>query len=146
MSIRVRLRSLLSFSLVIACVVVITILQRPEKAQGEIQANSDGSIRLLAKGLDQAIVHNAVRSIEKGRETFRFDTFGDEAFWGDTLNLDATIAGAANGGIGPGLSPRQALDSVSRWTSTHFRRPSRTSCAPAPSISMIPRSPSRSCS
>jgi hypothetical protein len=60
--------------------------------------------------LDQAIVQNAVQSIEKGRETFRFDTFGDEAFWGDTLNLDATIAGAANGGIGPGLSPRTALN------------------------------------
>jgi hypothetical protein len=43
-------------------------------------------------------------------KTFRFDTFGDESFWGDTLNLDATIAGAANGGIGPGLSPRKALE------------------------------------
>jgi mono/diheme cytochrome c family protein len=47
--------------------------------------------------------------MEKGQEDFRFETFGDEAFWGDTLNLDAAIAGAANGGIGPGLSPNQAL-------------------------------------
>ena len=47
--------------------------------------------------------------LAEGRQTFRFDTFGDEAFWGDLLNLDAAIAGKANGGVGPGLSPRQAL-------------------------------------
>jgi hypothetical protein len=47
--------------------------------------------------------------LAQGRQTFRFDTFGDEAFWGDLLNLDAAIAGKANGGVGPGLSPKQAL-------------------------------------
>src|SRR5919107_1674967 len=47
--------------------------------------------------------------LAQGRRTFRFDTFGDEAFWGDLLNLDAAIAGKANGGVGPGLSPKQAL-------------------------------------
>src|SRR5690606_8547953 len=39
----------------------------------------------------------------------RFDTFGSEIFWGDTLQLHRTIAGEANGGIGPGLSPATAL-------------------------------------
>jgi hypothetical protein len=52
---------------------------------------------------------NSARMIVHGRQTFRFDTFGDETFWGDTLGLHRTIAGAANGGIGPGLSPNQAL-------------------------------------
>jgi len=47
--------------------------------------------------------------ISQGQSTFRFDTFGDEAFWGDTLHLNQAIAGAANGGVGPGLSPKQAL-------------------------------------
>jgi hypothetical protein len=47
--------------------------------------------------------------LAEGRQTFRFDTFGDEAYWGDTLDLDAAIAGKANGGVGPGLSPRKAL-------------------------------------
>jgi hypothetical protein len=46
---------------------------------------------------------------EAGRQTFRFDTFGDEAFWGDTLGLHRVIAGAPNGGTGPGLSPKAAL-------------------------------------
>lgn len=47
--------------------------------------------------------------LREGRQTFRFDTFGDEAFWGDTLQLHQAIAGAAHGGVGPGVSPRTAL-------------------------------------
>ncbi|HTF88656.1 MAG TPA: hypothetical protein VK843_09620 [Planctomycetota bacterium] len=47
--------------------------------------------------------------IKDGRKTFRNDTFGDEAFWGQTLQLHKAVAGVANGGVGPGLSPAQAL-------------------------------------
>jgi mono/diheme cytochrome c family protein len=46
---------------------------------------------------------------EQGRRTFRFDTFGDEAFWGDTLGLHKAIEGAKLGGVGPGVSPKTAL-------------------------------------
>jgi hypothetical protein len=52
---------------------------------------------------------NASRLLEQGRAAFRFDTFGSEAWWGDTLRLHEAIAGAANGGVGAGLSPRAAL-------------------------------------
>jgi hypothetical protein len=58
---------------------------------------------------DKAIEQHAKRSLTAGRQTFRFDTFGDEAFWGDTLHLHQAIEGAALGGVGPGLSPRAAL-------------------------------------
>lgn len=44
-----------------------------------------------------------------GRETFRFETFGDEAFWGDALGLHRAIEGQALGGVGAGLTPAQAL-------------------------------------
>jgi hypothetical protein len=47
--------------------------------------------------------------IQEGRKAFRDDTFGDEAFWGGQLRLHQAIAGAANGGVGPGLSPEAAL-------------------------------------
>ena len=30
---------------------------------------------------DRTILENAQRSLAEGRETFRFDTFGDEDFW-----------------------------------------------------------------
>jgi hypothetical protein len=52
---------------------------------------------------------NARRLIEEGKRTFRFDTFGSEAFWGDTLQLHKAIEGAQFGGVGPGVSPRTAL-------------------------------------
>ncbi|MEW7291640.1 hypothetical protein [Aquimarina sp. 2304DJ70-9] len=47
--------------------------------------------------------------VEEGKETFRFDTFGDEAFWSGTLQLDKAVLGEANGGFGSGLSPNAAL-------------------------------------
>lgn len=55
------------------------------------------------------IADNAQQLIEEGRQTFRFDTFGDEVFWGDTLKLHQAIAGEANGGVGGGLTPNAAL-------------------------------------
>lgn len=52
---------------------------------------------------------NATTKVDNGRQTFRFDTFGDEAFWGDTLKLHQAIEGASHGGVGPGVSPATAL-------------------------------------
>ena len=42
---------------------------------------------------DAAIDRHANRMLEEGRQIFRFDTFGDEAFWGDTLKLHQAIEG-----------------------------------------------------
>lgn len=58
---------------------------------------------------DSQISNNAQQMMEQGREIFRFDTFGDEAFWGDTLHLHQAIAGETLGGVGPGVSPTTAL-------------------------------------
>ena len=61
------------------------------------------------EGNDAAIRDHAAKLVREGREIFRSDTFGSEAFWGGALRLHEAIAGAANGGVGPGLSPRAAL-------------------------------------
>jgi hypothetical protein len=53
--------------------------------------------------------HNAVQLVKQGRQIFRFDTFGDQAFWGDTLKLHQAIEGSGLGGVGPGVSPTVAL-------------------------------------
>jgi hypothetical protein len=47
--------------------------------------------------------------MRQGKQTFRFDTFNDQKFWGGTLGLHKTIEGAQHGGIGSGLSPKEAL-------------------------------------
>jgi len=57
----------------------------------------------------QPVQAQATQLAEQGRQIFRFDTFGDEKFWGDSLKLHRAVAGAANGGVGPGLSPKAAL-------------------------------------
>lgn len=52
---------------------------------------------------------NTERTMEQGRRIFRFDTFGDESFWGDTLGLHKAVEGAKLGGVGRGVSPATAL-------------------------------------
>lgn len=47
--------------------------------------------------------------VMQGKEIFRYDTFGDEEFWSGLLHIDKAIAGADNGGFGPGVSPATAL-------------------------------------
>src|SRR5512138_2258235 len=71
-----------------------------------ISYSSPGTMR--ASRQNSAIL-NAVQKIENGEQVFRFDTFGDEAFWGDTLKLHQAIEGANLGGVGPGVSPKTAL-------------------------------------
>lgn len=77
-----------------------------------------GSLTLLALSPERPaparqpvdpIQESAKRMIEEGRKTFRYDTFGSEAFWGDALQLHKALAGEKNGGVGPGVSPKTAL-------------------------------------
>lgn len=60
-------------------------------------------------GVPDPSVANATTLVEEGQRIFRFDTFGDEAFWGGQLRLHEAIAGENNGGVGPGLTPTDAL-------------------------------------
>jgi cytochrome c peroxidase len=58
---------------------------------------------------DRAINANTTKLLENGRQIFRFDTFGDQVFWGDTIKLHQAIEGSKFGGVGPGVSPATAL-------------------------------------
>lgn len=49
------------------------------------------------------------RLIAEGKQTFRYDTFGDESFWGDALQLHNAIQGSAHSGVGDGVNPKTAL-------------------------------------
>ena len=56
-----------------------------------------------------AAAPSQARLLARGRRIFRFDTFGDQTFWGGALQLQRAIEGKKNGGVGPGLSPKAAL-------------------------------------
>jgi hypothetical protein len=62
-----------------------------------------------AKPARSAATSPAARLLARGRRIFRYDTFGDQAFWGGALQLHRAIAGQATGGVGPGVSPKTAL-------------------------------------
>jgi hypothetical protein len=76
---------------------------------GFAQASKVRELVIPAADYESQIRHHDVRKFEEGRKTFRFDTFGDEAFWGDELKLHEAIEGAKLGGVGPGVSPKTAL-------------------------------------
>jgi hypothetical protein len=57
----------------------------------------------------QASAKQSPDLIAEGKQIFRYDTFGDEDFWGDQLMLHQAIQGEQFGGVGPGVSPVTAL-------------------------------------
>jgi hypothetical protein len=98
-----RIRRLAAAALVVAALVLVTLFEVPRGAEAR-DTRPEGSATS-----DRIQSASARRMIDEGRRTFRFDTFGDEAFWGDTLKLHQALAGAKLGGVGPGVSPRTAL-------------------------------------
>ena len=73
---------------------------------GALIASAANNVR---QDFDTEAAPKAQMMLEEGKKTFRYDTFGSEAFWGDTLQLHKAIAGEKNGGVGPGVSPTTAL-------------------------------------
>jgi len=100
------------FFIVVAAVAGVIGIVGMSGASGPAFQSDQGSQAATSRvpdGFDGVIHRNAERMIEAGRRIFRFDTFGDEAFWGGTLKLDQAIEGARLGGVGPGVSPATAL-------------------------------------
>src|SRR4051812_9971755 len=73
-----------------------------------VQANRPVS-QPVVLGFDKQVEQNRTEMFNEGKQIFRFDTFGDEAFWGGSLRLHQAISGEKNGGVGPGVSPKTAL-------------------------------------
>jgi hypothetical protein len=61
------------------------------------------------KSFDDRVDDNSTAMHKEGKRIFRYDTFGSEEFWGGKLRLHAAILGDKLGGVGPGVSARQAL-------------------------------------
>jgi hypothetical protein len=76
-----------------------------------VNAQKDAALEAKSKtqSFEDRSRTKALELVREGRKTFRFDTFGDEEFWGGKLQLHRAIEGARLGGVGPGISPRLAL-------------------------------------
>jgi hypothetical protein len=88
-----------SLLIVSACFLLVTLLISTRRPMSVIAENTK----------QNPVVENATQKVLSGEQIFRFDTFGDQTFWGDTLKLHKAIEGAKLGGVGPGVSPKAAL-------------------------------------
>ena len=81
------------------------------KTLGLPDKTTPGASKSVVKSFDGEIDGNAQTLMAQGRDTFRYDTFGDEQFWGDTIHLHRAIGGEKHAvdGVGAGITPKQAL-------------------------------------
>jgi hypothetical protein len=86
----------ISLTVALAAIVVVLSLYAEQKHKQSLTA------------ADAAISEHGESLVEQGRQIFRYDTFGDQNYWG-VLGLHQAIEGASLGGIGPGVSPATAL-------------------------------------
>src|SRR5579864_3036677 len=96
------MKKTLVFLFVAASVVACLVFESSRNSVAQTQ-------KAQLSGFDEAINKHAQQMMENGRQIFRYDTFGSEAFWGDALQLHKALAGAKNGGVGGGVSPKTAL-------------------------------------
>ena len=94
---------------IIAVLVAATIAVVYSVDHSRAQRSDDLSRDQRAQGFDRQISDNAKKMMDEGKQIFRYDTFGDEAYWTGKLKLHQAIEGTKFGGVGPGVSPKQAL-------------------------------------
>lgn len=87
------------------CLMSLQLMQCSTKENAREKQDESGN----PDAWNSSINDNANDLMVKGKAVFRFETFGDEAFWTDKLQLHRAIADSAHGGIGAGLSPKDAL-------------------------------------
>jgi hypothetical protein len=100
------MKNLICTGLCAAIVAAALIQCGPPKEKTRERADQSGKVRTW----NDDISDNANDMLEKGKAVFRYETFGDEAFWTDKLQLHKAIAHKDAGGNGEGLTPKAALD------------------------------------
>ncbi|HEX5759966.1 MAG TPA: hypothetical protein VF121_12310 [Thermoanaerobaculia bacterium] len=94
----------LLFTVVLALLWGCLGLPRDVRTNPAVEAEQD------RVGYDVRVKNYADELFEEGREVFRYDSFGSEDFWGGKLRLHEAILGETEGGVGPGVTPKQALE------------------------------------
>jgi len=77
--------SILGVSVIAFALLAVAAESGQDEEHGARLSKNDRQINAHARGM-----------VEQGRDIFRFDTFGDEAFWTDTLRMHEVIAAAVD--------------------------------------------------
>ncbi len=104
---RCLLRNVARNGLIVAALLVAGCLEYPPSVNTNPAVKSQQWPRIA---YNTKAGWNSRSLFSSGKDIFRFDTFGSEHFWGDRLRLHQAIMGEKLGGVGAGLTPRQALE------------------------------------
>jgi hypothetical protein len=96
-----RAKSSLSFHMVIAGLAMVMLL---------CSFGDSATAQTTGKAFSDVADRYAAQLLKEGKQIFRYDTFGSEDFWGGQLKLHQAIQGEKSGGVGPGVSPKKALE------------------------------------
>ncbi|HTD82517.1 MAG TPA: hypothetical protein VK648_01870 [Gemmatimonadaceae bacterium] len=100
-----RIASILTIVLLLAIVYACTTT-KPTGVETDPAVRAQ---RAPEKSFDDRVDDNAKEMLKEGKRIFRYDSFGSEEFWGGSLGLHEAILGEKLGGVGPGVTARQAL-------------------------------------
>jgi len=100
-----RIASILTIVLLLAIVYACTTT-KPTGVETDPAVRAQ---RAPEKSFDDRVDDNAKEMLKEGKRIFRYDSFGSEEFWGGSLRLHEAILGEKLGGVGPGVTARQAL-------------------------------------
>jgi hypothetical protein len=93
----------------VAAVAIVLVGSQSASATQAGDAPSSWFWKQEGDDFDRDVGRHSAKLMKDGKKAFRYDTFGDDEFWGGTLRLHEAVAGEANGGVGPGVSPATAL-------------------------------------
>ena len=99
----------MSYSKWAAVLVAVTVLGYGCRAISTRGTPQNPAVRRYESDFGDEINAYSDSMIDRGRQIFRRETFGSEAFWGGQLRLHEAISGERHHGVGPGLTARQAL-------------------------------------
>ncbi len=104
------MRKFHGIELLVLPVIVWVLVSSCSSAKADNNAAGQNSLTTQTNPVSNTTGTTAEDLLKEGQQTFRFDTFGDEKFLGDTLKLHRAIEGSNFGGVGPGVSPKTAPD------------------------------------
>src|SRR5262249_12997088 len=115
-------RTFIGSAIVLVC---LSVMLRPVTTTGEDPKPKD------------PVQLNADAMVTTGRQTFRFDTFGDEAFWGGMLRLNEAVASALSPKMAPGLGLKVDVDALPEQLVQKLRKGDVDVNSPATTLALL---------